>query len=150
MKLRALALVAVALLAFAPGAAFAAATVQEMSAVGAMFTCQGGVTYTVTSGTVRIAFNETTSASGNMSVTGTIVPQNVVAVSSTGGTFRIVGADWFGGSLNAQNGNMVFTDTEHFQILGPRGPVASVAQTFHISSNSTVTLDKGTCEPPPD
>ena len=67
-----------------------------------------------------------------------------------GGTFRIVGATWFGGSFNAQTGNSVFTDTDHFQILGPTGPVASVQQTFHIGANGTVTLDKGTCEPPSD
>jgi hypothetical protein len=148
--LRAVSMLALALVALMPTAAWAAATVQELPAAGAVFTCQGGVTYTVVSGSIRVVSNETTAASDNMSVTGTIVPQNVTAVSSQSGTFRIVGASWFGGSFNAQTGNNVFTDTEHFQILGPTGPVASVQQTFHIGANGTVTLDKGTCEPPSD
>jgi hypothetical protein len=149
--LRFVSILALVLVALIPSAASAAgATVQTAPAAGAVFTCAGGVTYTVVSGSIRIVMNETTSASGNMSITGTIVPQNVTAVSSQGGTFRIVGADWFGGSFNAQTGNMVQTATAHFQILGPTGPVGTVLQTFHFSSNSTVTLDKGTCQPPAD
>jgi hypothetical protein len=141
----------IALVALVPSAASAAgATVQIVPAAPAVFTCQGGVTYTVVSGSIRIVTNETTSASGNMSITGTIIPLDVTAVSSQGGTFRIVGSTWFGGSFNAQSGSSVMTDTAHFEILGASGPVDSVIQTFHFSSNSTVTLDKGTCQPPAD
>jgi hypothetical protein len=147
--LRLVGIVALVLVALVPSAASAAgATVQVQPATGAVFTCAGGVTYTIVSGSIRVVMNQTTSASGNMSITGTIVPQGIVATSSQGGTFRIVGADWFGGSFNAQTGNLVQTATAHFQILGPNGPVGSVQQTFHVSSNSTVTLDKGTCQPP--
>lgn len=151
MSFRILSALALALVALLPTAASAAgATVQTVPVAGAVFTCQGGVTYTVVSGSIRIVTNETTSASGNMSITGTLVPQAVTAVSSQGGTFRIVGSTWFGGSFNAQSGNIVMTDTAHFQILGPNGPVGSVQQTFHVGPNSTVTLNKGTCQPPSD
>lgn len=150
MSFRIVSVLALALVALLPTSAWAAgATVQTAPAVGAVFTCQGGVTYSVIAGSIRIVMNETTSASGNFSFTGTIVPHDVTAVSSQGGTFRIVGSTWFGGSFNAQSGNTVMTDTAHFQILGPNGPVGSVQQTFHVGSNSTVTLDKGTCQPPP-
>lgn len=149
LMLRIVSILALALIALIPTAVSAAgATVQVLPAAGAVFTCQGGVTYTVVSGSIRIVTNEAVSPSGNDNFTSTLTPQNITAVSSQGGTFSIVGADWFGASFNAQNSNFVMTGTAHFQILGPAGPVGSVVQTFHISSNGTVTLDKGTCQPP--
>jgi hypothetical protein len=145
------ALSAVAALAISAPAAFAAgAQVTEFPAAGAVFTCDFG-TLTATSGSVRFVLHEGTSASGNMNVTGTIVPQNVTLVDTSGNTYRVVGAGWFGGAINAQTGNGVFTDTEHFQILSATGGVVgNVQETFHVGANGQVTLDKGTCEPPED
>jgi hypothetical protein len=50
-----------------------------------------------------------------------------------------------------------FTDTEHFQILGPSGgPVGTVSIVAHATANANGTLtislerDTGTCQPPQD
>jgi hypothetical protein len=66
------------------------------------------------------------------------------------------GASWFGGNTTA-GGAQNFTDTEHFQILGPSGgPVGSVSIVAHatVNANGTLTIsferDTGTCQPPQD
>src|SRR5262249_26203426 len=61
---------------------------------------------------------------------------------------------WFGGNT-AAGGPQNFTDTEHFQILGPSGgAVGSVSIVAHatVNANGTLTIslerDTGTCQPP--
>jgi hypothetical protein len=140
-------------LAAAPALA-APGGVVKMDVTGATFECAGGVDYTVTSGNAIFMFQESSDANGGTHVTGTIAPSNVLLSSSTGGTYRLAGAGWFGFESNGVNGSYTTTDTEHFQIVGPGGVVARVSETFHITvaSDGSVTayVDKnsGTCSTP--
>jgi hypothetical protein len=119
---------------------------------GDTFQCEGAV-YTITSGTLRIVAHEGASASGNTNFTVTLTPQNVVAVDEAGNQYSIVGAVWFGGTVNATTGGEQFTDTEKLQIVSQGGgTVDSVNVTFHITAqpNNIVVkdFDFGTCAVP--
>jgi hypothetical protein len=110
----------------------------------------GSTIYTVTSGSLAITIHEGTSASGNINFTGTIVPRGVVLEDAVGNVYSIQGAEWFGGTFNAQQGTMQFTDTDFFTIVGSGGGVVgTVRAIFHISPNGKVVdLNFGTCELP--
>jgi hypothetical protein len=109
--------------------------------------------YTITSGTISIVAHEGESASGNLNFTVTITPRNVVAVDEAGNQYSIVGAVWFGGTVNVNTGGEQFTDTEKLQIVSKGGgTVDSVNLTFHVTAqpNNIVVkdFDFGTCEAP--
>jgi hypothetical protein len=119
---------------------------------GDTFQC-ATTTYTITSGTISIWTHEGAGASGNLNFTVTIVPQDVVAVDEAGNQYSIVGAVWFGGTINANTGGEQFTDTDKLQILSSGGgTVDSVNVTFHITAqpNNVVVkdFDFGTCTEP--
>lgn len=116
---------------------------------GDVFEC-ATTSYTITSGVVKITFHADRTASGNMNFTGTITPQNVVAVDEAGNVYSIVGAGWFGGTFNSHTGGSEFTDTEKYEIVQQGGGVVdSVNMTAHFSPNGTFKfLDVGTCEAP--
>lgn len=119
---------------------------------GDTFQCDSAV-YTITSGTLRIVVHEGASASGNLNFTVTLTPQNVVAVDEAGNQYSIVGAVWFGGTVNANTGGEQFTDTEKLQIVSQGGgTVDSVNITFHVTAqpNNIVVkdFDFGTCAAP--
>ena len=114
--------------------------------------CEGAV-YTITSGTIRIVVHEGASAAGNLNFTLTLTPQNVVAVDEAGNQYSIVGAVWFGGTVNATTGGEQFTATQKLQIVSQGGStVDSVNLTFHatVQQNHVVIKDFnfGTCAPP--
>jgi hypothetical protein len=137
-------------LALGAGPASASPAVHVVEdATGAVFTC-ATTTYTIVSGSIRIVIHEDVSASGNMNITGTLTPQGVVAQDEAGNLYDIVGAGWFGGTLNTNTGGMQFTDTEKFQIVGQGGgTVDSVNATVHISPNGDFkSFDFGTCVTP--
>ncbi len=123
----------------------------EEDVTGAVFTCTT-TSYTIVSGSIRLVFHEDVTASGNMNITGTLTPQDVVARDEAGNLYDIVGAGWFGGAFNANTGGSAFTDTEKFQIVQQGGgTVDSVNLTAHISPNGNfVSFDFGTCVPPED
>jgi hypothetical protein len=132
----AVAAIAVALVVALPaGAAGNAGSTQvtTFDATGAKF--PNGTTYTVTGGTVRSVFHQSSDASGGGHVTGTTTPIGVTLTDGTSNTvYRLAGASWFGGNFDAA-GNFVTTDTSFFNILGPSGgPVAKVAAVEHSSS----------------
>jgi hypothetical protein len=132
--------------------AFASPAVHsEEDVTGAVFTCSDA-NYTIISGTIRMVFHQDVTASGNINVTGTITPQQVVAQDEAGNLYDIVGAAWFGGSMNAKTGGGAFTDTEKFQIVQQgSGTVGSVNLTTHISPNGDFnSFDFGNCIPPED
>jgi hypothetical protein len=113
----------------------------------------GSTVYTITSGSVSIWVHEGASASGNLNFTVTIAPQDVVAVDEAGNQYSIVGAIWFGGTLNANTGGEQFTDTDKFQIVSSGGgTVDSLNVTFHVTAqpNNVVVkdFDFGTCAEP--
>jgi hypothetical protein len=113
----------------------------------------GSTVYTITSGTVRIVAHEGASASSNTNFTVTITPQNVVAVDEAGNQYSIVGAVWFGGTVNANTGGEQFTATQKLQIVSQGGGIVdSVTVTFHVTAqpNNFVIkeFDFGTCAPP--
>ena len=117
----------------------------EFSVVGDVFVCEGA-TYTITSVTVKFVEHLTEAANGNLSITGTMTPQDVVATDGTS-TFRIVGAVWFGASFNANTGTGPETFTAKLQIVGPGGTADNVNITFHVSPNGDVNaFDFGSCE----
>lgn len=146
-----------ALLVAAPAASAASSTdVQKVDATGAVFECEGGVTYTVVSGDAVFLMHESTDANGGYHVTGTVAPGNVILRGSDGQTYRLAGASWFGGNLNANNG-FQFTDTEFFSIVtSGGGVVAKVSLLFHVTGtpDGTVTVqfdrNRGQCFPPED
>ncbi len=118
-------------------------------ATGAVFVCETN-TYTVTSGTVSIVVHVGSSASGNTNLTGTLTVSKVVAEDEAGNVYRIVGAQWFGATFNAQTGASQSTVTAKFQIVSQGGGTAdSVNLVLHISPNGDVNdFDFGTCVPP--
>jgi hypothetical protein len=123
----------------------------EEDVTGAVFTCSDA-NYTIISGSISLVLHEGVAASGNMNVTGTVTPQGVVAQDEAGNLYDIVGAGWFGGSMNARTGGGAFTDTEKFQIVQQGGgTVGSVNLTTHISPNGDFnSFDFGDCVPPED
>ena len=100
------------------GAGAAGATHETQDVTGEQFTCTNGDVFTITSGTISLVMHEGETPSGNFNFTGTITPNHVIAKDQDGNTVRIVGADWFGGAGN--DTDMVFTETDKFQILGAR------------------------------
>ena len=143
---------AAVLLALSGPALAGPATHSTEDVTGDVFQCDTAV-YTVTSGTISIVVHEGASASGNQNFTVTITPRKVKAVDEAGNEYSIVGAIWFGGTINANTGGEVFTDTEKFQIVSKGGgTVDSVNLTFHVTAqpNNIVVkdFDFGTCAPP--
>jgi hypothetical protein len=136
----------------APALANQPATHSTEDVTGDTIQC-GTTTYTITSGSISIWTHEGASASGNLNFTVTIQPRNVVAVDEAGNQYSIVGAIWFGGTINASTGGMQFTDTDKLQIISAGGgTVDSVNLTFHITAqpNNIVVkdFDFGTCAEP--
>jgi hypothetical protein len=128
------------------------AQITTFDATGATFSCSTGVTYTVLGGTVRSVFHDSFDATGGEHVTGTTVPNGVTLSDGTTSTiYRLSGATWFGGSF-LSNGQFVFTDTGHFNIIGSNGGVvARVSTVEHMSSNgSNFSFDFGQCTAPSD
>jgi len=113
----------------------------------------GSTTYTVTSGSIKLTMHEGQSKSGNVNVTGTITPQNVVAEDTAGNDYTLRGAFWFGGTIS-QQGTEQFWSTAKLQIVDQGGgTVDSVNTTFFIQVvDGEVTnikdFDFGTCEAP--
>jgi hypothetical protein len=110
----------------------------------------GSTVYTITSGVIAFTVHEGESASGNTNFTVTIVPRDVVLEDAAGSVFSIHGAEWIGGTENAQQGTFQFTDTDFFTIVSSEGGVVgTVRVVFHISPNGKIVdVNFGTCEPP--
>jgi hypothetical protein len=146
-----------ALLAAALPASASPGQVIKMPVAGAQFTCTDGTTFTAVGGEAVFLFHESADAQGGDHVTGTVAPVNVTLTHSSDNlAYHLGGASWFGGNVTA-GGTQNFTDTEHFQILGPSGgPVGSVSLVTHatVNANGTLTIwferDTGSCQPPPD
>jgi hypothetical protein len=148
MKRLIAALVAGAALALSATPVFANSPAIHYSfdATGMVIVC-GDHSYTVLSGTVDVVEHVGTSASGNVNVTGTLTPDDVVLVDPSGNLYSIAGAIWFGGSLNARTGGLADTDTSEIQIISQGGgTVDSLSVVFHISPNGDIkSFDFGTC-----
>jgi hypothetical protein len=139
----------------APATASTTTTVEKVDVTGAVFTCEGGVTYTVVSGDAVFLIHESTDAHGGTHVTGTVAPGNVILLGSDGQTYRLAGAAWFGGNFGPSGGN--FTDTEFFSIVAPGGGVVakvSIVAHFTMNAQGVITVEfeknRGTCVPPED
>jgi hypothetical protein len=74
----------------------------------------------------------------------------VVLEDADGNVYTIKGAEWIGGTFNAQTGTSQFTDTDFFTILSSEGGVVgTVRAVFHMSPNGNIVdLSFGTCELP--
>ena len=150
------ALAALCALMLIPSTAAASGPAQhetEEDIVGEQFVCQGGRTYTITAGSLRLTFHEGESRSGNTNFTGTLTPTKVLAQDSAGNVYQLRGAVWFGGTVNSKQGTEQFAFTGKIQIVSRRtGRVDSVNQTFHITivngNFKTAEVDMGTCQLP--
>lgn len=112
--------------------------------------CQNRI-YTITSGELKTVIHEGESASGNINYTITVTLHQVVAVDDDGDEVSIVGAFWFGATLNANTGGFQGTDTYKVQVVGEGvGTVGSVNLTFHVTAqpNNIVVkdFDFGSCD----
>lgn len=116
---------------------------------GDIFVCEDE-TYTATSGEIAFTIHEGSSASGNGNFTATIVPKNLLLEDGDGDPYRAVGAVWFGGTFNAQQGSFQGTFTFKIQIVSVGGGKAdSVNLVGHESSDgANFFFDFGTCAEP--
>jgi hypothetical protein len=147
---RFLTLIACALpLVFAMSATASPAMHFTENPTGDVFVCDGGETYTITGGTLKITVHEDVNAAGGFNFTSTIVPKGVTAVNSSGDEFRAVGAVWFGATGNPA-GNVQATFTFKIQLVSVGGGKAdSVNLVAHESTDGTnFFFDHGTCEEP--
>lgn len=130
--------------------------VTQVDVTGAVFTCEDGSYYTVTSGEAMFLIHESADASGGFHVTGTVAPSGVtLSYSGDSNVYHLAGASWFGGNFTDAQSD--FTDTEFFQILGASGgPVDRVSVVAHFTTNANgdITVDferdSGTCHSPED
>jgi hypothetical protein len=137
-----------AIIPYKSGEADAPAEHEILSVVGDTFECDG-TTYTITQGSIRIVSHETITPQGNEAFTVTITPLGVFATDGTT-TVRVSGAEWIGGTFNANTGGGVFTLTGKFQLVAPgQGTLDSVNVVLHFSPNGDFfEFDFGTCEVP--
>jgi len=151
--LAALAAVAVALVVALPATAAGNAGSTQVSTfdpTGAVFTCPD-TNYTVLGGALHFVFHDSIAANGSEHITGTNTPMGVtLSDGTTNNVYRLAGAEWFGGSLNAATGQFVMTSTDHFNILGPSGgAVGRVSGVAHASSGgANFTFTFGDCQEP--
>jgi len=143
---------AAAVCAFSIPAASANSPAQHFveGATGDILDC-GSATYTITSGSIKLVLHEGTSASGNTNFTGTVTTQAVVAEDAAGNVYSIRGTEWFGGTLNAQQGTFQDTFTGKLQVVAKgSGRVDSVKVTQHITfvNGNIKEFDFGTCVAP--
>jgi hypothetical protein len=131
------------------GPADAATTIHGSEPVAGQTLSCANNTYTATGGSINYVISETTSANGSFHITGTDRASGITAVDAAGNTYRIVGADWFGGTI-FPDGRAVFTDTNNFQVISASGGVVdSVRVVEHASPNGqSFSFDFGTCAPP--
>ena len=116
---------------------------------GDVFECEDRL-YTITSGELWTVIHEGESASGNTNYTITVTPHQIEAVDGDGNEYSLVGAFWFGATLNANTGGFQGTDTLKLQVVGQgSGAVDSVNVVFHVTAqpNNIVVkdFDFGTC-----
>jgi hypothetical protein len=144
-----LALVLAAAAADSPASANTPAQHSTEDVTGDEIVC-GSTIYTATSGVLAITTHEGASESGNTNFTVTIVPRSVVLEDADENVYSIHGAEWIGGTFNAQQGTFQFTDTDFFTIVSPGGGVVgTVRAVFHISPNGKIVdVNFGTCELP--
>jgi hypothetical protein len=142
------ALLAIAALAAAPGAALAAgATHEEFSIAGDVSACPNA-TYTVQSGTIRSVLQEIQSQSGNQMFTVTETPHHVVIVDEQGATYMMRGAIWFGGVTIDNTGAELITATHNLEIIARGGGVAdSVRLVERFRNGELISHEFGTCLP---
>jgi hypothetical protein len=92
-------------------------------------------------------------ADGSEHVTGTISPIGMTLTDgTTSAIYRLSGATWFGGNVNAATRKFEFGDTSYFSIIGPTGGLAAkVAAIQHWGSGgSNFSFTFGPCEAPQD
>jgi hypothetical protein len=142
------ALLAIAMLAAAPGPALAEGAFHvEFSIAGGVFPCPDA-TYTIQSGTVREVFQEVQSPSGNRMFTDTETLQHVVLVDQQGATYTMRGAIWFGGVTIDNTGAELITATHNLEIIARGGGVAdSVRLVERIRNGELISHEFGTCLP---
>jgi len=150
----------IALVAFVVGGASTASAspgqTTRVDVAGAVFTCDDGSSYTVTSGDALFLMHESTDSSGGTHVTGTVAPRKVtLSHSGDSNVYHLAGAAWFGGNFTDTQAD--FTDTEYFQILSSSGGVVdnvSIVAHFTMTATGSVAVsfekDTGTCHAPED
>jgi hypothetical protein len=120
-------------------------------AAGAVFQCAAPLgDLTAQSGWVTQVIHTSVDGTGVFHITGTLVPHQVTLSDTSGTTYQLSGAEWFGGKVGSDQQPIVLTDTEHFVVRSADGgAVARVSMVGHLSPNG-VSFEKnlGTCLPP--
>lgn len=78
----------------------------------------GATTYTFKSGTFEIVMHFVTSASGNTTFRATYRASNAMVADQFGNPYRVVGAEPFGGTVNAKTGVSQGITVFKFQVVG--------------------------------
>ena len=120
-------------IALSASPAFAASPAEHLRSIpagGLVFDC-GSTIITTTSGTMDYVVRSADTASGNWSLTGTIILSRVEAVDSEGGTYDVLGSAHFGYTYNALTGVVLANIDGHdvseavttfkFQLIGAAG-----------------------------
>jgi len=105
-------------------------------------TC-GSTTYTFTSGTFDVVMHYGTSASGNTTFRATYRVSNAVVADQDGNLYRVVGAEPFGGTFNAQTGRSQDITVFKFQIVGTADSLNVILRT--MPNGEFKVFDPGTC-----
>lgn len=110
-------------------------------------TCPTG-SYEVLEGTVEIVVHAGEAASGNTNFTATERPVGVVVENDQGQRFRVVGANWFGGTYNAATDTFRATATHKWSIVGPGGVVESFNMVEVVRGEDETVKLLGSCRWP--
>jgi hypothetical protein len=142
------ALLAIAALAAAPGAALADGATHEVFSIAGDVSVCPDATYTVQSGTIKSVLQEVQSQSGNRMFTVTETPQHVVIVDEQGATYTMRGAIWFGGVTIDNTGAELITATHNLEVIARGGGVAdSVRLVERFRNGELISHEFGTCLP---
>jgi len=142
------ALLAIAALVTAPGAALAAGATHEVFSIAGDVSVCPDATYTVQSGTIKSVLQEVQSQSGNRMFTVTETPQHVVIVDEQGATYTMRGAIWFGGVTIDNTGAELITATHNLEVIARGGGVADSGRLVERFRNGElISHEFGTCLP---
>ena len=136
----ALAAAALFVAAAAPASAASPRTTEDVS--GEVLTCATN-TYTL-HGSITIVEQEHVDAQGKLHVTGTVTTTGLTATDTSGNTYAVRGAQWFGGNETPNGGVQTFTF--HLNFIAPGGGVVDTIRVVdHFGPNGEIVHDSSTC-----
>jgi hypothetical protein len=107
-------------------------------------TC-GANTYTIKTGTIDLVMHTGASASGNLTFAATVRATNVTVEDQAGNPYPVVGAEHFGGTINARTGSAQDITVFSLLIVGTGDSVKLVLR--NLPNGDFRTFGPGTCTP---